>query len=207
MPLAIDDKGPVWDAPRVLHDVTLAGHGVRLVPLDLPHADALAAFVDARVWAGMSSALPVGADAWRAEVEAARAAPGRLAFAALDAATGEVRGSTSFYDRDLRVPRVEIGHTYFAPRWWGTSNNPACKLLMLEHAFDAWGCARVALRADTRNTRSVAAITRLGAVPEGVLRNHRLAPDGSRGDTAYFSILPDEWPAVRAGLLARLDAA
>ncbi|NHT19193.1 GNAT family protein [Cellulomonas sp. IC4_254] len=191
----------------MLHDVALTGHGVRLVPLDLPHADALAAFVDARVWAGMSSALPVGADAWRAEVEAARAAPGRLAFAALDAATGEVRGSTSFYDRDLRVPRVEIGHTYFAPRWWGTSNNPACKLLMLEHAFDAWGCARVALRADTRNTRSVAAITRLGAVPEGVLRNHRLAPDGSRGDTAYFSILPDEWPAVRAGLLARLDAA
>lgn len=207
MPLAIDRKGRVWDAARVLHDVALAGHGVRLVPLDLPHADALAAFVDARVWAGMSSALPVGADAWRAEVEAARAAPGRLAFAALDAATGEVRGSTSFYDRDLRVPRVEIGHTYFAPRWWGTSNNPACKLLMLEHAFDAWGCARVALRADTRNTRSVAAITRLGAVPEGVLRNHRLVPDGSRGDTAYFSILPDEWPAVRAGLLARLDAA
>lgn len=190
----------------MLHDVTLAGHGVRLVPLDLPHAEALAAFVDARVWSGMSSALPEGAAGWRAEVEAARAAPGRLAFAALDDATGEVRGSTSFYDRDLRVPRVEIGHTYFAPRWWGTSNNPACKLLMLEHAFDAWGCARVALRADTRNSRSVAAITRLGAVPEGVLRNHRLAPDGSRGDTAYFSILPDEWPAVRAGLLARLGA-
>lgn len=191
----------------MLHDVTLEGHGVRLVPLDLPHAEALAAFVDARVWAGMSSALPDGVDGWRAEVEAAHATPGRLAFAALDAATGEVRGSTSFYDRDLRVPRVEIGHTYFAPRWWGTSNNPACKLLMLEHAFGAWGCARVALRADTRNTRSVAAITRLGAVPEGVLRNHRLAPDGSRGDTAYFSILPDEWPAVRAGLLARLGSA
>ncbi len=194
-------------ALRVLHDVILEGHGARLVPLDLPHAEALAAFVDARVWAGMSSALPVGVDAWRAEIEGARAAPGRLAFAALDAATGEVRGSTSFYDRDLRVPRVEIGHTFFAPRWWGTSNNPACKLLMLEHAFDVWGCARVALRADTRNTRSVAAITRLGAVPEGVLRNHRLAPDGSRGDTAYFSILPDEWPAVRAGLRARLGAA
>jgi RimJ/RimL family protein N-acetyltransferase len=78
---------------------------------------------------------------------------------------------------------------------------------MLGHAFDVWGCARVALRADTRNTRSVAAITRLGAVPEGVLRNHRLAPDGTRGDTAYFSILPAEWPGVRAGLLARLGAA
>lgn len=188
----------------VQHDLTLAGHGVRLVPLAPEHARGLAAFVDARVWAGMSSALPVGDDAWLAEVESARSAPGRLAFAALDAATGEVRGSTSFYDWDPRIRRVEIGHTYFAPRWWGTDNNPACKLLMLRHAFETWGCARVALRADSRNTRSIGAITRLGAVPEGVLRNHRLAPDGSRGDTAYFSILPDEWPAVRDALVARL---
>lgn len=189
------------------HDLVLDGHGVRLVPLAPDHAPALAAFVDDRIWAGMSSALPVGTDDWVAEVEAARAAPGRLAFAALDAATGEVRGSTSFYDWEPRVPRVEIGHTFFAPRWWGTSNNPACKLLMLGHAFDVWGCARVALRADSRNTRSVAAITRLGAVPEGVLRQHRLAPDGSRGDTAYFSVLPEEWPGVRAGLLDRLAGA
>jgi RimJ/RimL family protein N-acetyltransferase len=130
----------------VQHDLTLTGHGVRLVPLAPEHAPGLAAFVDARVWAGMSSALPVGDDAWLAEVESARAAPGRLAFAALDAATGEVRGSTSFYDWDPRIRRVEIGHTYFAPRWWGTDNNPACKLLMLRHAFETWGCARVALR-------------------------------------------------------------
>jgi len=127
-----------------------------------------------------------------------------LAFAVLDAATGEVRGSTSFYDWEPRMARVEIGHTYYARRWWGTSNNPACKLLMLRHAFETWGCVRVALRADARNARSIAAITRLGATPEGVLRSHRVAPDGSRGDTAYFSILADEWPAVRDGLLARL---
>ncbi|MDC7122478.1 GNAT family N-acetyltransferase [Cellulomonas fimi] len=191
----------------MLHDVTLAGHGVRLVPLDESHAEGLAAFVDDRVWAGMSSPLPVGVDGWREEVRRAQAAPGRLALAVLDAATGEVRGSTSFYDHDPHVLRVEIGHTYYAPRWWGTSNNPACKLLMLTHAFETWGMARVAFRADTRNTRSVAAIRRLGAVPEGVLRSHRLAPDGTRGDSAYFSILPDEWPAVRDGLLARLATA
>jgi N-acetyltransferase len=188
----------------VLHDLTLTGHGVHLVPLAPEHAPGLAAFVDARIWAGMSSPLPVGDEAWLAEVESARSAPGRLAFAALDATTGEVRGSTSFYDWDPRIRRVEIGHTYFAPRWWGSDNNPACKLLMLRHAFETWGCARVALRADSRNARSIAAITRLGAVPEGVLRHHRLAPDGSRGDTAYFSILPEEWPAVRDGLVARL---
>jgi RimJ/RimL family protein N-acetyltransferase len=199
-------RGFVCHPRRVQHDLALEGHGTRLVPLDLPHAQALAAFVDARVWAGMSSPLPEGTDGWRTEIAAVHAAPGRLAFAALDAATGEVRGSTSFYDWDPRIGRVEIGHTFFAPRWWGTDNNPACKLLMLTHAFETWGCARVALRADTRNTRSIGAITRLGAVPEGVLRNHRLAPDGSRGDTAYFSVLPDEWPAVRDGLLARLGA-
>lgn len=190
----------------VQHDLVLDGHGVRLVPLAPEHAPALAAFVDARVWAGMSSALPVGDDAWRAEVEAARSAPGRLAFAALDATTGEVRGSTSFYDREARIGRVEIGHTFFAPRWWGTDTNPACKYLMFRHAFETWGCVRVALRADSRNTRSVRAITRLGAVPEGVLRDHRLAPDGSRGDTAYFSVLAAEWPAVRDGLLVRLGS-
>ena len=77
---------------------------------------------------------------------------------------------------------------------------------MLTHAFEIWGCARVALRADARNTRSIGAITRLGATPEGVLRRHRLAPDGTLADTAYFSVVADEWPAVRAGLLARLGA-
>jgi RimJ/RimL family protein N-acetyltransferase len=190
----------------VHHDLALEGHGVRLVPLDATHAPALAAFVDDRIWAGMSTPLPAGDDAWRAEVAAAHATPGRYAFAVLDAGTGELRGSTSFYDRDTRVPRVEIGHTFYAPRWWGGDTNPACKRLMLTHAFEVWGCARVALRADSRNTRSIGAITRLGATPEGVLRRHRLAPDGTLADTAYFSVVADEWPAVRAGLLARLGA-
>jgi RimJ/RimL family protein N-acetyltransferase len=75
---------------------------------------------------------------------------------------------------------------------------------MFTQAFEVWGMHRVALRADARNARSVAAIRRLGASPEGVLRAHRVAADGSRGDTAYFSILAPEWPQVRAGLLARL---
>lgn len=203
MPLAGPGQG-VCDDRTVQHELALAGHGVRLVPLDASHAPALAAFVDARVWAGMSSPLPEGVAGWTAEVAAAQAAPGRLAFAVLDAATGEVRGSTSFYDWEPRVPRVEIGHTFYAPPWWGGTTNPACKLLLLTHAFDTWGCARVAFRADTRNTRSTGALTRLGAVPEGVLRNHRRAADGSLGDSAYFSVLPADWPAVRAGLLARL---
>ncbi len=188
----------------MLHDLTLSGFGVRLVPLAPEHAEGLAAFVDERVWRGMTTAVPRGADDLRGEIAKAHADPARLAFAALDAESGEVRGSTSFYDWAPQVPRVEIGHTYFAPRWWGSTNNPACKYLMLRHAFEEWGCERVALRADARNARSVAAIQRLGARPEGVLRAHRRAPDGSLGGTAYFSILAPEWPAVRDGLLARL---
>jgi len=88
----------------------------------------------------------------------------------------------------------------------GGPTNPACKLLLLEHAFEVWGMHRVALRADARNARSIAAMRKLGLVPEGMLRGHRVAADGSRGDTAYFSVLAPEWPAMRAGLLSRLES-
>lgn len=99
--------------------------------------------------------------------------------------------------------RCEIGHTFYGRHWWGGATNPACKLLLLTHAFEDWGMYRVALRCDARNARSLAAMRRLGAVPEGVLRGHRVAADGSRGDTAYLSVLAPEWPAVRDGLLRR----
>ncbi len=189
------------------HDLTLVGHGVRLVPLDDEHAEPLAAFIDERLWRGMRTRTPQGVDDVLTEIRAAHDTTDRIAFAVLDDFTGEVRGSTSFYDWLPAVPRVEIGYTYYAPRWWGTTNNPACKALLLSHAFEVWGCRRVALRADTRNVRSIAAIERLGARPEGVLRAHRVAPDGSVGDTAYFSILADEWPTVRTALAARLAEA
>ena len=126
----------------MLHDLTLEGHGVRLVPLADEHAGPLSDVVDAGLWAGMSSPTPDTPAGMRAEIRAAHETPARLAFAVLDTATGAVRGSTSFYDFDTRIGRVEIGHTYYDPRWWGTANNPACKLLMLTHAFETWGCAR-----------------------------------------------------------------
>jgi len=192
---------------RVQHDLTLDAPGVRLVPLTTAHAAALAAFVDDRVWRGMTTPVPDSEPAMRAEVEAALATPGRYAFAVLDAASGAVLGSTSFYDVDLRLGRLEIGHTFYDPAVWGTHVNPACKLALLTHAFEVWGVHRVALRADARNVRSLAAVRRLGAVEEGRLRGHRVAPDGSRGDSVYLSILADEWPAARARLHERLGLA
>ncbi len=185
------------------HDLVLSAPGVLLVPLEEVHAARLLATIDDELWRGMTSPVPRTVDDVVALARAAHADPGRTAFAVLDDA-GEVVGSTSLYDHAPAMARVEIGFTHYARAVWGTRVNPACKLALLTQAFDAWGCARVALRADAANTRSIGAITRLGAVPEGVLRSHRVRPDGSRGDTAYFSVLADEWPAVRAGLEARL---
>jgi RimJ/RimL family protein N-acetyltransferase len=154
----------------------------------------------------MTSPRPTSVAEWGDYVHSEQEAEDKLAFAVVGDADGEVRGHTTFYDlvRDQR--RVEIGSTFYGRAWWGGVTNPACKLLLLRHAFEEWGLQRVALRADARNTRSRAAIQRLGARPEGVLRKHRVAPDGSTGDTAYFSIVDDEWPGVRDGLLERLSA-
>lgn len=186
------------------HDVVLTAPGVRLVPLTVEHAPALVRLVDAELWAGMTRPTPRTVDEMVEVIRAGVGAPGRIGFAVLGSDDGDVRGSTWLYDIDHHQQRCEIGHTFYGRAWWGGATNPACKLALLTHAFDTWGMHRVALRADARNTRSIAAIIRLGAVAEGVLRGHRVAADGSRGDTAYFSILAPEWPTVRAGLVARL---
>lgn len=191
----------------VEHDVVLRSHGLRLEPVADHHASALLALVDDALWAGMTSPTPRTVDDVLAWVAAAHATPDRYAFAVVDEATGDVRGSTSFYDVVPAMGRCEIGHTFYGRPWWGGRTNPACKLALLTHAFEVWGMHRVALRADARNERSIAAMRRLGATPEGVLRGHRVAADGSRGDSVYFSVLAPEWPAVREGLERRLATA
>lgn len=187
-----------------MEQLVLSGHGVRLEPLEVRHAGDLSALVDAGMWHGMTVPLPDTSDSMAAHVERL-AGVGATAFAVVDTTgTEAVAGVTAFYDVAHAVGRVEIGHTFYGRRWWGTHVNPAAKLLLLTQAFDGWGMTRVAFRADVRNARSLAAIRRLGARPEGVLRGHRVAFDGTRSDTAYFSILRDEWPAARAGLEGRL---
>lgn len=187
------------------HDLSLTAHGVRLEPLSRDHAPALAGLVDDQLWAGMTTPLPDTAPAMEAFVDAALAAPDHLPFAVLGP-DGEVRGSTRFYELSAGQRRIEIGSTFYGRAWWGDVTNPACKLMLLRHAFETLGLRRVALRCDARNVRSRAAILRLGAQEEGRLRAHRVAADGSEGDTLYFSILSDEWPGVRAGLEERLAA-
>ena len=186
------------------HDLHLTHGDVTLRPLD-PGADAAALLgvVDAQTWAGMSAPLPADEEAMRAHLVALAEAPGGYAFAV--ARDGRLVGRTTFYDLVPGV-RVEVGNTIYARAVWGTHVNPACKLLLLGHAFGELGVGRVALRCDSRNARSHAAILRLGATYEGTLRRFRPAADGTIADVDYFSVLHEEWPAVRARLEARLAA-
>jgi RimJ/RimL family protein N-acetyltransferase len=120
-------------------------------------------------------------------------------------AEGTVVGTTSLGDVDLPNESVHLGWTGYAPAVWGTMVNPAAKLLMLQHAFEDCGFGRVKIQTGLTNTRSQAAIAKLGATREGVLRRHKRLADGSFRDTVVFSILADEWPDVRKALQARIS--
>ncbi|SDO66502.1 Protein N-acetyltransferase, RimJ/RimL family [Pedococcus dokdonensis] len=116
---------------------------------------------------------------------------------------GTVVGTSSLGDVDLENERIHLGWTMYGSRWWGTQVNPECKLLLLGHAFDC-GFGRVKIQTDAVNQRSQAAIAKLGATREGVLRRHTRRADGTFRDSVVFSVLRDEWPQVRAGLRERL---
>lgn len=191
-----------WEDERVQHETWLSGYGLALRPLVPLDASALFGDIDPDFWRGMTTPVPRSVDELADNFSAAVANPTRMAFAVVDEMSTEIVGTTSYYDV---VPhRLEIGHTFYARRVWGSHVNPAAKFLLLAYAFETLNVARVALRCDARNARSRAAIERLGASFEGILRKHRTASDGVLSDTAYYSVLDDEWAQVRAGLLARL---
>jgi RimJ/RimL family protein N-acetyltransferase len=115
-----------------------------------------------------------------------------------------VVGTSSYLEVSVPDARLEIGATAYTPAVWSTTINPDTKLRLLEHAFDALRVGRTQLKTDVRNVRSQRAIARLGATCEGTLRRYQRREDGTVRDTVLFSIVAEEWPAVRAGLLARL---
>ncbi len=128
-----------------------------------------------------------------------------MPFVVRDNAGGDVVGCTRFFNVDRVNRRVEIGHTWYSRRVQRTAVNTECKLLLLTHAFAALRCIAVEFRTHWFNHASRAAIARLGARQDGVLRNHQLTPDGAKRDTVVFSIIDSEWPAVRAHLRFQLD--
>ncbi|MCB7135157.1 GNAT family N-acetyltransferase [Cellulosimicrobium marinum] len=192
----------------MLHDVVLTGYGFRLEPLAPEHAGPLAGIVDEAMWSGMSTPLPRGLDGMADLVAATRSAADLTGFvvrrAEPDGSPGDVLGSTAFRDLSLVDRRVEIGRTFYARPAWGTLVNPVTKWLLMRHAFETWDVHRVGFRVDARNERSLAAMRRLGAYEEGVMRGHRAAPDGSRADSVVFSVLAPEWPGIEVGLLDRI---
>ncbi len=192
-----------WFAPM------LGGRHVRLAPLCADHADALrAAAADGALWTLRFTSVP-GPEAGEAEAYIAAALAQRdaghaLPFAVFDAA-GDLVGSTRYYDIDCGVPRLKIGYTWYAARVQRTALNSEAKLLLLSHAFDTLGCESVTFETSHENLRSQAAILRLGAQRDGILRAHMRHRDGTLRDTHVFSILRAEWPTVAANLRAKLE--
>jgi RimJ/RimL family protein N-acetyltransferase len=188
--------------------VTLADRGVRLVPLALEHEAGLrAAAADGELWKLRVTSVPEPENA-RKYVEDAlrmREEGHRFAFAVTDEASGRVLGSTSYHDILPAVKRVEIGYTWYAKSAQRTHLNTTCKLLMMGHAFDTLGCHVVGWRTDNYNFASQAAIERLGAQKDGVLRGHALRRDGTIRDTVMYSMRSGEWPEAKAQLLYLRD--
>jgi N-acetyltransferase len=188
--------------------VTLEGPGVRLEPLAPAHAAALAsAASDGALWELWFTSVPRPEDVARyIDTALAGQRDGHmLPWVVRDAATDTIVGTTRYHDIVAPIDRVEIGYTWYAKRWQRSHINTACKLTLMRHAFDTLGCAVVGLRTDLFNVVSQAAIERLGAHRDGVLRHHQARRDGSARDTVMYSILRSEWPSVQERLEGRLE--
>jgi RimJ/RimL family protein N-acetyltransferase len=159
---------------------------------------------DPAVWTWLSSRQPGDEAATKTLIVAMLANPAMRSWAQIDETTHEVAGTTSYYDIDPRHRGVCIGHTWIGAPWQRTALNTEAKLLLLTRAFDVLGANRVGWHTDHRNERSQRAIERLGATREGVLRAHRVRPDGTLRDTVCYSVTAPEWPSVRDRLAARL---
>lgn len=188
--------------------VVLYGDAVRLEPLDHAHAeDLLAAGADPDIWRYMPIAQPDTVAEVKKWIEAAwkLASTGdQLPFAIIDPGTDRAVGSTRYLEihRDWRT--LEIGWTWLAASVQRSAVNTECKLMLLTHAFEDLGALRVQFKTDGRNTQSQQALERIGAVKEGVLRKQRVNHDGYVRDAVYYSIVDDEWPAVKDRLAAKL---
>jgi RimJ/RimL family protein N-acetyltransferase len=188
--------------------VTLAGSLVTLRPLEAADARALVdAAADGELWSLPYTVVPSPAtvDAYVAKALRGLDEGTVLPFAITLSSDGKLIGSTRFWKIDRENRKLEIGHTWYAATWQRTAANTESKLLMLRHAFDALGCVRVQFTTDVLNARSRQAILRLGAVEEGIIRNERIMPNGRKRTSVRYSIVDDEWPAIRARLEARLS--
>jgi N-acetyltransferase len=201
-------KGPIAPDGR-----SLVGRTIRLDPAqDEDGGGLFDALDDDRVWASgyNNGKRPKTPGAWRQSMETALKEDRMMYIVRLvepdHARTGRIVGTTSLGEIDLGNEKLHLGWTAYAPDVWGTAVNPECKLLLLWHAFEHCKLGRVKIRTDAINTRSQAAIAKLGATREGVARRHLKRADGTWRDSVIFSVIVDDWPVVKAGLEQRLAA-
>ena len=191
-----------------IQPVTLEGERVRLEPMRADHLDALTeagAFDVLWKWTGNKATTREDMKDYMDTALKEAAAGVSLPFVTIDKKSGRIIGSTRFGNIDRANRRVEIGWTWITPEFQRTYVNSEAKYLMLRQAFEVWKCMRVELKTDVLNDKSRNAMLRMGAKEEGVLRKHSVTYSGRIRDTIYYSVLDDEWPAVREGLLRALN--
>ncbi|KVN68025.1 GCN5 family acetyltransferase [Burkholderia ubonensis] len=194
-------------SPVLPEQPTLTGEHVELQPLHASHAPALlAAAADGQLWNLRVTVVP-GPDTIDAYLTTAlqgRAEGTMMPFAIVERATGRVVGSTRFWKIDRKNRKLEIGHTWLGESVQRSRANTEAKWLLLTYAFETLRCVRVQFTTDELNEKSRAAILRLGAKQEGIVRHERIMPDGRKRNSVRFSIIDDEWPGVKARLQERL---
>ena len=189
--------------------VVLQGKHVRLEPMIESHAPALAEigigqpFWDFMVYGKINTVDDMRA--WVLDVLARAESGTDLPFVAIHLASGRVAGATRYLNIMPNDRGLEIGGTWYGSEFQRTAVNTECKYLLFSHAFEILGCIRVQLKTDSRNERSQKAIERIGAVKEGVLRNHMILPDGHYRHSVYYSVLDTEWPAVKNRLQEMME--
>jgi RimJ/RimL family protein N-acetyltransferase len=190
--------------------VTLVGKIVRLEPLSEMHVPNLAIVgLEPEIWRYMrygTVETEAHLRAWVRELLVLQTEETDLPFAVIHQASGKAIGSTRYLNIDPPNRSLEIGGTWYGLEYQGTTINSECKYLLLKHAFETLACIRVWFKADARNRRSIHALESIGAIREGVLRNHMILPDGFIRDSVVFSLLPEEWPHVKQKLEERIFA-
>ncbi len=195
-------KDPRFDPTQ---DITLEGRAVRLVPLRPEHAPLLWEVMKTDAdelfrWIPYPMRTEDDSKRFIEQVMKEHERGMSVPFATLELSSGKLVGSTRFMNIDVANRHVEIGSTWIAPRWQRTAVNTEAKYLMLRHAFETWKCLRVEFKTDSMNEKSRKAILRLGAKEEGTFRNHMVTWNGRIRHSVYFSIIDNEWPAVKAKL-------
>ncbi len=193
-----------------LMPVILSGRLVRLEPLSEAHVPDLSLVgADEQIWEFMLYGeihSGAGVRTWVLEMLERQMRLGDLPFAVIEQSSGKAIGATRYMDVHPEYRNLEIGGTWYGITYQGSGVNTEAKYLLLRHAFEELECIRVQLKTDSRNLRSQRAIEKLGAVKEGVLRNHMIRSDGVIRDSVYYSIIDSEWPTVKLRLENRLAA-